>query len=280
MTEPNHPQRERFEQLLVDRATIGLDESKSQELDRLAIELGIPADDSVDLAAAAIDSLVAIEELEPLPEHLRQAVVASAGNAIGQSQDSASSSATASEIANPAIERPVAASPRSQLTLRDMFSLLAVAACLIFAAFVWFSQPKIDSVLPIAQQRIELLESKPLDLVQVSWKRMQKDSPNAIGDVVWSSSQQQGYMTFQGLPRNDPSVEQYQLWIFDKNRNDKYPVDGGVFDIHNANLDSVVAIDPKIKIDEATMFAITIERPGGVVVSDRSRLPLLAKVGE
>ena len=85
-------------------------------------------------------------------------------------------------------------------------------------------------------------------------------------------------MTFKGLPENNPTVEQYQLWIFDKDRDEKYPVDGRVFDIPNADSETIVAIDSKIKIAEATLFAITIERPGGVVVSDRRRLPLLAKV--
>jgi hypothetical protein len=33
-----------------------------------------------------------------------------------------------------------------------------------------------------------------------------------------------------------------------------------------------------LPIAKPTLFAITVERPGGVVVSDRSRLPLLASV--
>ena len=39
-------------------------------------------------------------------------------------------------------------------------------------------------------------------------------------------------------------------------------------------------IEAKLPVSNAVMFAITVERPGGVVVSDRSRLPLLAKVAE
>lgn len=83
-------------------------------------------------------------------------------------------------------------------------------------------------------------------------------------------------MTFSGLPVNNPSEEQYQLWIFDAKQDDRYPIDGGVFDVTSPTV--VVPIDAKIRVSDPSMFAITIEKPGGVVVSDRSRLPLLAKV--
>ncbi len=40
----------------------------------------------------------------------------------------------------------------------------------------------------------------------------------------------------------------------------------------------VVPIAAKLDVARPYMFAITIEKPGGVVVSSRKRLPLLAKV--
>jgi hypothetical protein len=67
------------------------------------------------------------------------------------------------------------------------------------------------------------------------------------------------------------------LWIFDADRDPAHPVDGGVFDVPaGADGDVVVRIDPRLPIGRATAFAITVERPGGVVVSSRKRLPLLA----
>ncbi len=98
------------------------------------------------------------------------------------------------------------------------------------------------------------------------------------GDVVWNPAANAGYMRFAGLPANDPSEAQYQLWIFDSAINADTPIDGGVFDISGSG-EVIVAIDPKIAVTDATMFAITLERPGGVVVSDRSRLLLLAQRG-
>jgi hypothetical protein len=101
----------------------------------------------------------------------------------------------------------------------------------------------------------------------------------AWGDVVWSDARQEGYMTFRGLAQNDPKVEQYQLWVFDAERDDRYPVDGGVFNIayQSGSDEAIVPILTKLPVNKAVMFAVTVEKPGGVVVSDRSRLPLLAK---
>jgi len=290
MNEQAHPKLERFEQLLVDRATIGLDEPEMQELEQLAIELGVPIDDSVDLAAAAIDSLVATEELQPLPEHLKQAVIASAatvelGNDLENRTDCESNSvqpsATTVDEQQRLNVRATSTANAGGITRREVFSMLAAAACLLLAAFAWFSKSELGQVDPAqaAELRTQFLNANPLDLVKVSWQGTDEDlDGRTSGGVVWSSERQEGYMSFKGLPQNDASVEQYQLWIFDKNRDEKYPVDGGVFDISDTDTETVVMIDPKIEIDEATLFAITIERPGGVVVSDRSRLPLLAKV--
>jgi hypothetical protein len=58
----------------------------------------------------------------------------------------------------------------------------------------------------------------------------------------------------------------------------QYPVDGGVFDVPKADGDVVVRIDPRLPVSRATAFAVTVEEPGGVVVSSRDRLPLLAAV--
>ncbi|HSO33440.1 MAG TPA: anti-sigma factor [Labilithrix sp.] len=101
---------------------------------------------------------------------------------------------------------------------------------------------------------------------------------SAGGEVVWNKDQQRGTMTFRGLARNDPSRTQYQLWIFDKARDDKYPVDGGVFDVDAESGDVVVPIRAALPVSTPTLFAITIEKPGGVVVSKREHLVLTAKL--
>jgi len=51
------------------------------------------------------------------------------------------------------------------------------------------------------------------------------------GEVIWDAQRGGGYLKLTGLPVNDPQREQYQLWIFDGTRDERYPVDGGVFNI-------------------------------------------------
>ncbi len=99
------------------------------------------------------------------------------------------------------------------------------------------------------------------------------------GDVVWDARTQTGYMRFVGLRRNDPAIEQYQLWIFDGRRDQRYPVDGGVFDVRGGDGEVVVPIRARLPVGTPLAFAVTIERPGGVVVSDRSRVVVIARAG-
>jgi anti-sigma-K factor RskA len=86
----------------------------------------------------------------------------------------------------------------------------------------------------------------------------------ATGEVVWSDQQQTGYFRIADLAPNDPAQAQYQLWIVDPTRDSK-PVDGGVFDITPGQ--NVVKIHAKLHVDKPAIFAITKEKPGGVVVS-------------
>ena len=70
-----------------------------------------------------------------------------------------------------------------------------------------------------------------------------------------------------GMAANDPANAQYQLWIIDPDR-DARPVDGGVFDVPAGAAEVIVTIDAKLAIARPTAFAVTLEKPGGVVVSD------------
>ena len=101
---------------------------------------------------------------------------------------------------------------------------------------------------------------------------------SATGEVVWNKDQQKGAMRFRGLAKNDPSRAQYQLWIFDKTRDEKYPVDGGVFDVDSDTGDVVVPIRATLPVSAPVLFAVTLERPGGVVVSKRDRIVVTAKM--
>jgi hypothetical protein len=99
----------------------------------------------------------------------------------------------------------------------------------------------------------------------------------AGGAVVWSSELQAGVLELRGLQQNDPTQHQYQLWIVDSRREGP-PIDGGVFDVP-AGGDLLVAIDPKLIVGDPKAFVITVEQPGGVVVSKRERVAMVAEPG-
>ena len=97
------------------------------------------------------------------------------------------------------------------------------------------------------------------------------------GDVVWSDQLNTGFMRIDGLERNDPTVIQYQLWIFrgtDPGA-EAHPVDGGVFDVREEG-EVIVPINAKLGVGSAGLFAVTIEKPGGVVVSGREQIVAVA----
>jgi hypothetical protein len=51
-----------------------------------------------------------------------------------------------------------------------------------------------------------------------------------------------------------------------------------VFDVTSGG-EVIVPIHAKLKVTKPTLFAVTVEKPGGVVVSKRERIVVLAKVG-
>jgi hypothetical protein len=127
-----------------------------------------------------------------------------------------------------------------------------------------------------AAQRAALLASHA-HLLRRAWRAGNDPAGLTVsGDIVWDPATQTGYMRFVGLRRNEPNAEQYQLWIFDARRDERYPIDGGVFNISGARGGDVIPIRAKLSVGVPLMFAVTIEHPGGVVVSDRTRIAALA----
>ncbi len=163
----------------------------------------------------------------------------------------------------------------------------AVALAAAATAIIWArtQEPKVvikevdRVVLPStptpSEARAQLLATAK-DVTTLAWTATADDAAKgASGDVVWSASQQKGFMRFVGLAVNDPKALQYQLWIFDKNRDQAFPVDGGVFDITPSG-EVIVPISAKLPVGEPVLFAVTVEKPGGVVVSKRERIVVTA----
>lgn len=158
------------------------------------------------------------------------------------------------------------------------------AACLVLAAVGWLRPP--PSAPPVAlvsappptsmQQRAALL-SGPATLTLPLGGTKDPAGSGVSGDVVWDPVAQRGFIRFVGLAPNDARRQQYQVWIFDAERDERYPVDGGVFDIPAGQAEVLVPIQSRVPVHTAKLFAITLEKAGGVVVSARERIVALAQ---
>jgi anti-sigma-K factor RskA len=95
------------------------------------------------------------------------------------------------------------------------------------------------------------------------------------GDVVWDPVKQKGFLHFTGLASNDPKVSQYQIWIFDAARDPRYPIDAGVFDVPANVGEVIIPMTAALDVSKAAAFAVTVEKPGGVVVSARQHVVAL-----
>jgi anti-sigma-K factor RskA len=237
--------------LAFERFTVGLDREKSETLDRTTDR------DQLD----ELESVVTAIHLGHLAIEAPPVELLSSIEAMGRLQlANAGGSAPAPQRA-----------PRTRSALLTWSGWLTAAAILLFVALGTTSDT--DAVT----RRAELLASAT-DAIRLDWNASEDPAAvEATGDVVWSKSRQEGYLRFERLEPNDPTRAQYQLWIFDPTRADweAKPVDGGVFDV-SAEGEVVVPIDAKLEIRDTAMFAVTLEVPGGVVVSERERIVLAA----
>ncbi len=293
----------RAQELLLLRATEGLTEEQAEEL----TALGAADDESYDLAAAALELALLPPHLQhELPAPLAQLILNGAVPASPQlpaaAQLPAAPPALATpEVSTPAPAPPAAAAPDAMVTplaprrARASVVIAWTAAAAGFAAaagaILWASRQEPEVIV----QRVEVpippepapppitptaarakLLAEAADVQTLPWTATKDPAAQgATGDVVWSPSRQEGYLRFVGLSPNDPKAIQYQLWIFDKLRDDRFPVDGGVFDVGPSG-EVVIKISPKLFVNEPVLFAITVEPPGGVVVSKRERIVVTA----
>jgi hypothetical protein len=125
--------------------------------------------------------------------------------------------------------------------------------------------------------RLRLIDGAGPGLGRWTWAHESGLPADVHGDVVWDDTRQEGYLTLSGLEPSRGTGRQYQLWIFDDARDDRYPVDGGLFDVPADGATVTVRMRPALRIARPTAFAVTLEPAGGVVVSDRRHLVALAR---
>lgn len=273
MSRPVLPTDERLLDLLALRAVEGLDPADEAQ----ALAWGDPEALEEAAAVLALGMLAGDgERLEGMPRGVRTRL-----EALGLS--------VVSEATPGPVPRPMSHDAREAKARADRLQWLAgagwlaAAAAILLAVMAWRTP-----VVPTLQERLGLLEGRP-GVVRAEWLGLDRaalaEAPHRFdrglrGEVVWDDATNEGYMVFDGLAVNDPSVYQYQLWVFDGTRPtgelpqygdgvlSQRPVDGGVFDV-GVEGRVIVPVAAKLKVGKAVLFAVTVEKPGGVVVSDR-----------
>lgn len=173
------------------------------------------------------------------------------------------------------ISRATKAPVRPRTALRDW---CIAAACIAFGAVSTFVLVKAGTQ-PAGELPTDPARFVSMYPTAVRWPWQPTNDSHVVsevrGEAIFDPHTSKGLLVIQGLAPNDPTAEQYQLWIFDATRDERYPVDGGVFDVPACGQASV-PIEAKLRVDKPVLFAVTVEKPGGVVVSDR-RIALVAK---
>ncbi len=250
-------------ELMYERAMHGLAPEAEREFERQAAASPDLDVDCYERAAAALWLEGSAGRVQAMPSELKARIATRAGAANV-------SAAKTSKAATPPAERA-----RMAWTAWTAWSGWAAAACLLALLMARGGAPGPEATSP-AELRAALVAGDP-QATTLAWSATDDPAGRAVsGDIVWSDATQAGCMRLRGLPRNEPTASQYQLWIFDASRPEATPVDGGVFDIV-VDGEVLVPVKPKLKVDKATLFAVTAEPAGGVVVSSREHIVALAK---
>lgn len=253
------PMPDRVLELLADRALEGLDAAQQAELSRLLREHGLAEDATFEMAAASLLQAGGAEAEEPVPESLKRRLEESGRRWCAE-----------------ALRREKGAAPiRIERSRRvNVLPWLAAAAGIALAVVAWWPRIQMGAGSP-SGRRARLLTTAP-DAVRAPWGDWDNPEIKGVtGDVVWSDAEQKGYIRLAGLPANDRSKQQYQLWIIDATRGMEQRISGGVFDGGAGEV--VVPIEAAIPVKKAAAFAVTIEQPGGTWVSDMKRRVVIAK---
>jgi anti-sigma-K factor RskA len=263
--------------LLIKQVTEGLSPAEQRALDVLDTEVASAFQRDLERAAAGV-TLAGSAGRAPLPAALAERLAQQAANHF----------ASASKIADLGAARRVPQRARNRVG--SYGGWLAAAACLVLAIIGWQRTPPAAPAIVVAPPAPLVPAEKPLptpaeeratllaksDSLKITLGATKDPAAAGMsGDVVWDPVTQRGFLHFAGLAANDPAVHQYQIWIFDAGRDKRYPVDGGVFDVPANASEVVIPIRAALMVLKPAAFAVTVEKPGGVVVSGREHVVAL-----
>ncbi len=297
----NEVKKERLLELLADNALFGLNETESKELKNLQKEFPeFKEDSSFEKAALAIN-LSNLDTNQEMPHNLQAKILRDADIFFESEQQSPVSNKEREKKqknnfaptfgGTDSVFNSSNDSSNGSRLMQWLGWGVAALACIALVANIWLART--DSNNNIANKdtkTIETPEKEPTvlerkqqflasadDVIKTDWTAPDDTNKDFSGEIVWSDERQEGYMTFKGLAKNDVDKETYQLWIFSDEKLEPHPIDGGVFDVNESG-EVIVPIDAKLEVKDPKVFAVTVEKPGGVVVSERGKIAALAKV--
>jgi Anti-sigma-K factor rskA len=290
MSEPGsyNPREEAMLDLLIKQVTEGLSPEEQHALDGMDSTAASTYLRDFERAAAAISLASTLPaELSPtlrarIEQDAQAFVVDSKVTALGPVRDA----------------MPVNPRSGSYVSAAGWY---AAAACLVLAVFGWLRSPQLltpsptanvpRTVAPIRVPRL-VTPSAPTPAEERAALLAQAGSLKVIlnathdpvaggvtADAVWDPATQRGFLRLVGLKPNDPLVQQYQAWIFDAERDKRYPLDAGVFDVTPDSSEVIVPIRAQLPVRVAKAFAVTVEKAGGVVVSALHHVVVLGTAG-
>lgn len=261
--------KDRFEELEAGRILGDLDAEEIREWEKLSEDPRCQSDLSLELTAASLEAEYLGGDDSELPEDLVKKLHGDMADFISpQETEEESDAGKVSWLT-------VLTTSKAGWAIAALFAILLVAQSVTQKGAVQqpSGQNEGPTVLSSKESR-DLLIAKAGDLIQSDFGGTESYR-GMSGNVVWSDELQEGYMVLTGLPVNDPKANQYQLWIVDPNRDEK-PVDGGVFDISGDEGAMIIPIRNPLMVNNPKAFVITLEQPGGVVVSKQEVVVALA----
>ncbi len=287
------PNRARLNELLAAEATQRLTPAEVTELDALLDAFPDEDPDAMELAAAALHLGMSFP-LEEIPAalaeqlHLNAVVLTPTARTV-----------PARSAPRPAPKSRDARKPEKRLAWAAWGGWV-VAAGLAGVAILLLANPR--------EKRVEVVKEVPvIEKVDVPGKtifvEVEKKEPTLAErkrdlekdpaaktftetkdgvsvSVVWSQDKKDGVMEVRGLAEIDPTKEQYQLWIVDKNRKEATPISAGVFDVRPTGA-TLVRVGASLPIGDTAAFAISREPIGGRVQPTKENILMVIppKVG-
>lgn len=251
----------RFEELEVGRILGDLDAGELREWEKLAADPRCAGDPSLEVTAAMVDVAAQDGDEEEVPEALLEKLRSDMAPFVVSEPKS-------DQVIRPSLWGRFFSDTETAWAIAAVFIILFIAQSVVDDSSQPAPAPPVaETVDGLPAASLNRLVEEADDLLKSEFRGLD-GYEDMSGEVVWSDRLQEGYLTLTNLPPNDPTAKQYQLWIVDPDR-DAEPVDGGVFDIPADDATAVIPIRNPLIVRKPQAFLITLEKPGGVVVSDR-----------